>query len=651
MVAILRTMLAAMLVLGGATHATARVAAPTQAPTASPAPQPTPTPTPGHFVTADFARWADDTFRAAYADHAFSGMAIVVVENGKPTWMQTYGAARQQPAVPIDPKRTRLLIGSISKTFVGLAVAQLVERGVIRSIDDPANRYLKRYRFKGAMGDKVRIRDLLTHSAGIGFTGRNVGTDHVVPTPLDPAEIDRIVPDLVRAPGRLVVYSNVATGILGIMIEDLTGQPIGDYYRQNIWAPMGLASARFHTALTNDDSDTVRAERWKDGRYEPKPFIAFHPFYYPVGAISITLEDAARYAAFHLNGAMGRPNGVLSPATLSRVQQRIFASHPLVGGFGFQTMNFPWGSHRVIGHGGTWPGYESMLMVLPDRDVAIFYSIVGPADLTNLKANDLILRQIYGPSAAPAPVRAMTPAQLAEFQGTYLPAMRAQEGAEQFFTYLVGGAAKVTAVADGLMIGDDGPFRPVGQDSFWNPDAKFTGANPFGAALFAFTRDADGRVVQLVHQQGMTPYDRVSDRDDPKFWSGIVGYLGYALLIGLAAVAWRARGRFDRVAKAAAIIVGPATVAIFPSLVVGMGSRGLEAYFIEGQKGRFLAAMTLANLAALCGIVVAIAAIRWLREGAERPLWMRIHAGIIGILGVALAITLAGMGLLGWLAA
>ena len=73
----------------------------------------------------------------------------------------------------VDPERSLFRIGSISKTFTGLAVMQLVDQGLL-DLDADVNTYLTEFQVPEAFGEPVTLRNLLAHRAGI--RGRRCGT-------------------------------------------------------------------------------------------------------------------------------------------------------------------------------------------------------------------------------------------------------------------------------------------------------------------------------------------------------------------------------------------------------------------------------------------------------------------------------------------
>lgn len=597
-----------------------------------------------------FGRWADQAFGEANRDgSSFSGMAMVVVQGDRVVLTRTYGLAARNPDTPIDPQRTRFLIGSITKTFTGLAVAQLVERGKIRSIDDPVNRYLKRIQLTGTFGSRITIRDLLTHSAGFAQRSRDVGTGEVRPLPVSEAEIRRIAPALVRKPGSIISYSNYGTGLLATMVEDVTGEPIERYFAENIWSPLGMRSAHFQKSLTLEP-ETARAYVLGAGQWKEKPFIGFHPYYWPVGAIGMTLADAARYVAFELRTARGVDSPVLSARMHAQLRSRLRANHPEVGGFGFLMMSFNWNGHAVFGHGGTWPGYESMMLVLPDQDTAVFFTIVGPAKIGNLKAYNMVMTQLLGPYTPNGKGAALSEDALRDYVGVYRPTMRAVGQVEGFLPYLGNGdGLHVTSRAGGLMIGSDGPFMPAGKDLFWYPKADTTASNPFGAVVFGFKRDAAGNVTLMTPQQGLTPYERVPGYQDPALRAAALRYLGWALFTGMLALFWRRLSFLDWLATLAAI-APPLAVFSLPFIVTyGLGSKGAEGYVLEGWSARFAGLLAVGDGVTAAALITTGTAIRWIhKEKDVRPSWNCWHVSLLALVQIASAVALWSVGLVGW---
>lgn len=135
---------------------------------------------------------------------------------------------------------------SMVKSWTGLVVGMLIDRGVIASEDEPVCRYLPDWA-DGCRHD-ITIRQLLTMSAGInrrsGAAGILAETDiraYALGVHMD------TLPDISFA------YSNESVQLLGLLIERVTGKRAGEVFREWLFAPLGMSDTRLgQDAVGND---------------------------------------------------------------------------------------------------------------------------------------------------------------------------------------------------------------------------------------------------------------------------------------------------------------------------------------------------------------------------------------------------------------
>ncbi len=166
----------------------------------------------------------------------FSG-CVLVAKDGEVVYVKAFGEANKDHHVP-NTLRTKFNIGSIGKIFTGVAIMQLVERGLL-GVDDPVSTHLPDFPF----GDEITLHHLLTHTSG---------TFNYFAHPEFPARMSRIrgVQDALPLiyeqdlqfdpPGEQFSYSNSGIVILGAVIEAVTGREYPDYIRENILEPIGM---------------------------------------------------------------------------------------------------------------------------------------------------------------------------------------------------------------------------------------------------------------------------------------------------------------------------------------------------------------------------------------------------------------------------
>src|SRR4051812_11402615 len=143
---------------------------------------------------------------------------------------------------------------SITKTFTGIAIMQLRDRGML-SLDDPAVKYVPELRLAhNPFGDisQVKIRHLMSHSAGFRGSTWPWGGDKPW-HPFEPTtweQLGAMLPytDVQFAPGSKYSYSNPGVIFLGRIIELLSGDDYEVYVMKNILMPLGMHSSFFDRA-------------------------------------------------------------------------------------------------------------------------------------------------------------------------------------------------------------------------------------------------------------------------------------------------------------------------------------------------------------------------------------------------------------------
>jgi CubicO group peptidase (beta-lactamase class C family) len=180
--------------------------------------------------------------RLADAD-IFSGV-VVIARDGQPILSQAYGYADRDKKIP-NTLSTPFMLGSMNKLFTGLAIGQLVERGML-SYEDPLSKFLPDFP-DWESAKRIKIKHLLSHTAGLGDYSRSKAY-------FDALDRIRTVAALVDVigreppkfePGTQWAYSNSGFVILGRVIEVVTGEDYYDYMQKNVFAPAGMTSASF----------------------------------------------------------------------------------------------------------------------------------------------------------------------------------------------------------------------------------------------------------------------------------------------------------------------------------------------------------------------------------------------------------------------
>lgn len=559
---------------------------------------------------AALAAWADREFGKPVAEGRASAATVVVVEGGRVALLRRYGFGDKAARTPIAPPRDRFLIASTTKTFTATAIALLVRDGRIASLDDPANKYLKRLQLPDGFGRAVTLRQLLTHSAGYEERGFGVGNHDDLTAPATAGYVRAHLPAIVRPPGSRIVYANIDPAILGMVVEDITGMTMRDFVATRILRPLGMAD----TELAYARAATDRLVRPYVGD-QPQPFEINAPFYAPTGSIHTTAADMAKY----LNAQLGHAPAVLPPAVLAPLHaaqaRNAAALDPLAMAFFVSR----WNDATIVGHAGGFSGFSADMYLVPQRDIGVFYVWAGspgpgrgaPLDYGRLQASFLTLT--LGRYRPPAPL-AVQPDPSA-FVGRYWDERRPQTN---FEAIVAAGAVQTVAPAPGnrLTINGKGPYYAFAPGAY-----TMVGDDGRPGNVVVFDGD------QLLQRVGYAR--RVSGFGDPETQTMLAFGAVVVLASGLLGAIWmRGRARWIAPLTGLAALVVPLALFALPP--------GLEPSIIAGDMTPFWLLR-----AALVVVVLLAAWLGWTLARARPGIVVRVHAALIGIAAVVLIVPFA----------
>jgi CubicO group peptidase (beta-lactamase class C family) len=172
-----------------------------------------------HANSIDLAKLADDYFLPLMADKGIRAAAVFVLDNQKLVVAKCYG--------PVDLERTLWRAASVSKALTAIRVMRLVEQGKV-DLDADVNRYLNGFQLPNTYQRPITLRQLLEHRSGLDDRFIGDGFRHGE-QPAMRELMKKVLPDRVYAPGQIELYSNYGYGVVGAIIEDVTGARFEDY--------------------------------------------------------------------------------------------------------------------------------------------------------------------------------------------------------------------------------------------------------------------------------------------------------------------------------------------------------------------------------------------------------------------------------------
>jgi CubicO group peptidase (beta-lactamase class C family) len=359
----------------------------------------------------------DSVFRQYTVEVRLPGAVVLVARQGRTSYLESFGALDREAGSPMREDAI-FRIASQTKALVSVAIMMLQEEGRLL-ITDLVGRYLPAFS-KTTVAQPaesggydvvearrpIRIRDLLTHTAGIGY-GSGPAADRWEEAGIqgwyfadreEPigATVERMAALPFDAqPGERFVYG-YGTDILGALVEEVSGVPLNAFLRTRIFEPLGMYDTSFFLDPANQgrlatvySATADGLERAPDpggmvgqGAYVNGPRLSFSG---GAGLLS-TAADYARFLQMLLNGGELDGQRILSPKTVQLMTVDHIGDRygqPGVGfGLGFSVVEDV-GARGIPGSVGEfgWGGaYHSTYWVDPEeRLVVVYFTQLIPA--------------------------------------------------------------------------------------------------------------------------------------------------------------------------------------------------------------------------------------------------------------------------------
>ena len=307
-----------------------------------------------------------------------------IVRDGSLQLFDGRGFADIASGVPIG-EDTVFRIGSITKVVTAITVMQLREEGLV-DLDVPADEYLRSYQLVPARAGLglPTLRHLLTHTSGIPEARHLGDLFHLKAGPFEGRPLHLSVPfgeplpslaeyyrgglRVVAQPGTVFAYSNHGFATLGQIVEDVTGTPLDRWFDERIFRPLGMRD----TGLVRSAAIGARlATGYTLGRRGAQ-VVPDRDWSGPAaGGLYSTPGDIARFAAALMRGGADGPGSVLRPAALAEMVETHFRPDPRIRGWGLGVARGDVGGHRLVGHDGILPGFNSQLLMAPDDGIGV----------------------------------------------------------------------------------------------------------------------------------------------------------------------------------------------------------------------------------------------------------------------------------------
>jgi CubicO group peptidase (beta-lactamase class C family) len=595
-------------------------------------------------VPADPVPQTVEEFRAAaarvLAETGVPGAGLALVRQDGVEWAGGIGYADRERQLPVTAQ-TGFRVGSVSKTFVAMALVQLAEDGFLNldatvyelapdlAIDNPWEET-----------HPVRVIHLLQHTAGFDDM-------HFNETYVRGDEPDRSLEDVLRLnprsrrvrwpPGTRMAYSNPGYGVAGLILEKVSAMPYEDYIQQEIFEPLQMTSSSFR--WTTDHGATL-AQGYATADGGPVGFTRI--YLRPAGNMVSSADDMARFVQMLLGWGELGDAFVIDPEYLGNMEQprtTLAAEAGLRNGYGtgiFTRLDLP---YKMLGHDGGIDGFLSSYAYSPSRDVGfvVLLNSTGPRageaiQRLSKMALSYLKRDVTPPDK---PVAAVDSSSLDKYAGYYQDANPRNQLVWAVRSLL--GGRTVERAGDRLvtktLFGEPTPLIPVSATAF-RFDHELDASR-------VFTADADGQMVMAGAQ---TYAVRVARWRVELVRIPVLATLPLLASIFVMAVIWLARLRRAQPRgfwelKIALVLCPLAVIAPFAALTLTpMMDWGIQN---TGSVTVFVSTLAIPVLALVVGFFTLNAA----REGASRLL--ATYAALVGLAMGGLSLYLSNHDLLG----
>jgi CubicO group peptidase (beta-lactamase class C family) len=451
-----------------------------------------------------------DSFVARHmAETGAPGLTLSLADATGLLRASAYGFADLKTRARVTPD-TLFEIGSISKSFVAVALLQLRDEGKL-DLNRPVTDYVPWIRIDTKF-EPITVHHLVTHTAGL---------------PGAPLLLDALLAPLWTAyrPGARFLYSNTGYNILGFVIEAADGRPFAEAVRARVLAPLGMTASS--PTITNEARPRLAVG------YRPllddRPWPAGGPLGeaqwievdIAAGSVASTPADMASYMRALIN--RGRLPG--GRRLFSEESFRLMTAPAVRAPFRGEEASYGYGlwvsdieGHTRLRHTGGMVAFSSSMDVDVTGGTAAFASVNAslrgyrPVAVTKFAVETLNAALAGKPlPAPPAPAP---------------PAEEIRNAAEFAGTYAAPGGRKLVLVAEGqrLLLLHGG--RRVALERAPPADTFIVKHPDFDLFLLGFSREG-GAVTEAFHGGDWyagARYAGPREFGHPKEWEGYVGH-------------------------------------------------------------------------------------------------------------------------------
>lgn len=302
-------------------------------------------------------------------------LSITIVKDDKTVYQKGFGYSNLDEEKPVT-SQSLFELASNSKAFTALAILSLVKSGQIE-LNDNVNKYIPwlKVKYKGKE-IPITIEQTLHQTTGIPSS-----TINMIPVSNEDSALEETVRSLIgieldSEPGKMFQYATINYDVLGLIIEQVTGETYEYYMEETILKPMELNNTYL---IRNEEINNQMTNGYKMGFLKPQRYEA--PIYRgntPAGYIISSGEDMAKW----LKIQMGTMNEVDFDKEIIKKTHKAYRAVDAAGDEVFYAGGWFLEPNEQVTHDGMNPNYSSYVIFSNKEKI-------GVAVLGNLSSNQV----------------------------------------------------------------------------------------------------------------------------------------------------------------------------------------------------------------------------------------------------------------------
>ncbi len=321
-------------------------------------------------LPANVCEKIEDFLAQWMTDNRIPGLGLSIVKGDEVLYTEGFGARDLKKNLPAT-EDTLYGMASVTKSFTGLAVLKLVERGEL-NLEDQISDYVP-INWK----NNVTVHDLLTHSSGMPSLG------------VSEALIDRLIEmeerglplsglndfyihlngardEIAAEPGEEFFYFNSGYALLGQIIEEVSGKTYPKFVEEVVFKPLEMDRSRFE--YTEDEGNIMTPYFMGEEGPEETPY-PLREIGHPGGGLLSSVSELANYLIMNINGGNFKGEKVIDPELLEKAHKPHVKRETGDYGYGWAIKELD--GETFIGHSGSIAVSGGFIGFVDDLGVAV----------------------------------------------------------------------------------------------------------------------------------------------------------------------------------------------------------------------------------------------------------------------------------------